>query len=49
MALYQERLGVLAAPRMVRSTFLKARLRSAVPKKIFINNTFSEHSRDTIN
>jgi len=28
----QERLGVLAAPRMVRSTFLNARLRSAVPK-----------------
>ena len=25
----QERLGVLAAPRMVRSTFLNARLRSA--------------------
>ena len=29
---YQERLGVLAAPRMVRSTFLNARLRSAVPQ-----------------
>ena len=28
----QERLSVLAAPRMVRSTFLFARLRSAVPK-----------------
>jgi len=26
---HQERLGVLAAPRMVRSTFLNARLRSA--------------------
>jgi hypothetical protein len=30
--LYQERLGVLAAPRKVRSTFIIARLRSAVPK-----------------
>jgi hypothetical protein len=28
----QERLGVLAAPRKVRSTFIIARLRSAVPK-----------------
>ena len=28
----QERLGVLAAPRRVRSTFPVARLRSAVPK-----------------
>ena len=28
--LFQERLSVLAAPRMVRSTFLFARLRSAV-------------------
>ena len=34
----QERLGVLAAPRKARSTFIIARLRSAVPVRLIVGS-----------